>query len=164
MGNLRDLGSDDRPHGEYGLFILPQPIHYPSGRLISVTTSGFYNTSLQNNIIRFVLFRQLLNGSYYEAFGITSVPINNTGDLERTITIHVNRTVMACDLIGLRNDEGCRANACFQPAIQSNSTNDTVLYSSTSEFPDRAERSGVYLNVQASITGNYSCMVFCSGR
>ena len=154
MGNLRDLEPDDMPDSEYGLYILPQPIHYTSGRLISVTTNGFYNPSEQSNSIIFVLFRQMLNGSYCEALRIISDPINNSGDVHRTITIHINKTVTACDLIGLQNTN-CRreGNVCFQPAIQSNITNDTVLYGSTSKFSDQMGRNGVYLNMQASIQG-----------
>ena len=144
---------------EDGLYILPQPLPYPSGRLISVTTNGFYNTLEQKNTIVFVLYWQLLNGSYYQAYSIISDPINITGDANRTITLHVNIAVMTCDLIGLVNNRDCRVYACFLPSIQSNSTNDTLLHSSTLKFSDQAVWSGVYLNVQALITGktNYSC-------
>ena len=162
VGNLRDFGPHDKPVNEYGLFILPQPIHYTSGRLISVTTNVFYKSSAPMNSIRFVLFRQMLNGSYCEAFRITSVPIADDGSVHRTITIHVNRTVMAGDLIGLENSNvDCRGDVCFelQPVIQSNNSNDALFYSSTGRFTDRASRYSVYLNMEASIVGKQTVTI-----
>jgi len=153
VGNLRDLSPHDMPVNEYGVFILPQPINYSSGRLISVSTNGFYNAFAPMNSIRFVLFRQMLDQSYCEAFHIDSDPIANDGRVHRTITIHVNRTVMAGDLIGLQNTNRCRSSICFQPVIQSNNIHDTLFYSSTSNITDRAVRSGAHLNMEASIVG-----------
>ena len=103
VGNLKDIEPDDMPHDEYGLYIMPQPIHYTSGILMSVTTNGFYSNSSVENAVRFVLFRQLSNGSYCRAFQINSTPIANDGSVHRTITILVNRRVMAGDMIGLQN-------------------------------------------------------------
>ena len=161
VGDLRDIEADDKPHNEYGLYIMPLPIHYTSGILTSVTSNGFYDASLQNNAIRFVLFRQI-NGSYCN-YHIDSTPIAPNGSVHSTITILVDRRVMAGDMIGLQNFKDCNLNnnICFQPAIQSNNTNDTVLYSSTSQFSDLVPLSGVYLNMQASITGKLTqcCIV-----
>ena len=74
VGDLRDIKPDDKPHNEYGLYIMPQSIHYTSGILTSVTSNSLYDTYLQKDAIRFVLFRQLSNGSYCEAFHIDSTP------------------------------------------------------------------------------------------
>ena len=60
---------------------------------------------------------------------------------------------MAGDMIGLQNSKDSELNLHFQPAIQSNNTNDTVLYSSTSEFSNRMSWNGVHLNMEAIITG-----------
>ena len=75
VGNLRDLEPDDMPDSEYGLYFLPQPIHYTSGRLISVTTNGFYNPSVQSNSIICFLFQQKVDGSYCQAPNIFSIQL-----------------------------------------------------------------------------------------
>ena len=161
VGDLRDIKPDDKPHNEYGLYIMPLPIHYTNGILTSVTSNSLYDTYLQKDAIRFVLFRQLSNGSYCEAFHIDSTPNATNESMQGTVTIPVNRRVMAGDMIGLQNLKDCKLNTCFQPAIQSNNAYDTVLYSSTGQFSNRETLSGVYLNMQASITGKltYCCIV-----
>ena len=79
--------------------------------------------------------------------------------MQETVTIPVNRRVMAGDIIGLQNLKDCELNICFQPAIQSNNAYDTVLYSSTGGFSDLVPQSGVFLNIQASIIIILSCGV-----
>lgn len=133
---------------------MPLPTHYSSGRLISVTTTGVYNEAVETNEIRFILYRQMSKCSYCEAFHIDFTVNATNGSVHRTITIPVNRSVTAGDMIGLQSV--CELNFCFQPAIQSNSTRDTVLYSSTGKFSDLEERTGIYLNMEA-IMGKVIC-------
>ena len=164
MGDLRDIEADDIPHSEYGLYIMPLPILF-TGRLIAVTTNGFYNASVKTSAVRFVLFRKISDCSYCKAFYINFTPNATNGSVHQTITIPVNRRVMAGDMIGLQNSKDCELNLCLQPAIQSNSTNDTVLYSSMGKFSDLENRTGVYLNMEA-IMGKMTCpcMVLCCCR
>lgn len=99
------------------------------------------------------------NGSYCKAFDIDSTPIANNGSVHRTITILVNRAIMAGDMIGLQIPKivsSLLISASSQP-----SSIDTVLYSSTSEVSDHVPWSSVFLNMQASIAGKLTqcCIV-----
>ena len=145
----------------YGLYVIPQSVQY-CGRLVYIEACGTISAQVQesSNLLQVLTLRKLCDGT----FKVTSRNFISTDHLHNItgyVGLNLNVAVQGGDLIGVRIPSRCKQqHQCFfQPTIESNTPTE-VWYNESDDINMLQSRTGVLLNVRASI-GNPTLNGIC---
>ena len=145
----------------YGLYLIQQSVQY-CGRLVYFESYGIISAQVPEgtSLLQVLTYQKLCDGTFRE----TSRNTINTDHLDNItgyVSLNLNVAVQGGDLIGVRIHPLCmQEHQCFfQPAIESN-TSTEVYYNENIDINKLQPRTGVFLNVRASI-GNSTLHDIC---
>ena len=147
VGELVDLGRQNKEDTRFGLYVLPESIQV-SGMLLSIEAIGFRTDDMfQFNVL---LYHQLPNGSfqlYYENTNTTSYN-KVLGTIYTFARADVNVSVTNGDRIGVQVVQN---NCSFQPVFSASNCLAQVLYNADYDVNNLETITNFFLNVQATI-------------
>jgi len=154
VGELVDLGRQNKEDTRFGLYVLPESIQF-SGTLLSVEAIGFRTDDMfQFNVL---LYHQLPNASfqlYYENTNTTSY--NKVLGTNYTFArVDVNASVTKGDRIGVQVVQN---NGLFQPVFNASNCFAQVLFNAENDVNNLTTITNAFLNVQASIGKSKHCL------
>lgn len=151
MGELVDIGPQEKTYRISGLYVLPEPIQ-SSGMLLSIEAIG-PTRKTDRFLFNMLLYHQLCNGSF-QLYNEHTTSHNTSG----FVRVDYNISVKKGDRIGVRVDSECQK-SCFKfsPAFASYNCPVQVLYNASNDVNNFETITNVFLNVRASIGKLHSC-------